>query len=136
MADWDAFLVVVLPYIMAKNWVPENVKELLAPFWRAVAFFLRYRPEQESHEHIEDAQQCMLQYCTMAEEIFKLRHLATLQLHFAAIHLPQTAKDWGPINFCLEYWVERVMQVRPTSARLLCITLNMHHPVNLSTDLD
>jgi hypothetical protein len=112
MEDWDTYMVLIIPYLMSFPWIPLIIKQLLAPLWLAVAFFMRYRPGQESDEQVDSAQRHFLQYASMVQKIFKLKKLATLQLHTAAVHLPRTAKAWGPIRFCLEFWLEHMVQVR------------------------
>jgi hypothetical protein len=110
MEDWDTYMVLILPYLMSFSWIPLAVKELLAPLWLAVAFFMRYRPGQEAEAHIDAAQEALLDYASKVQKIFKLKKLATLQLHTCAVHLPRAAKAWGPTRFCLEYWLEHMVQ--------------------------
>jgi hypothetical protein len=103
MEDWDTYFVLIIPYLMSRPGMPENVKELLAPLWLGLVYFLRYRPGQEGDEHVDSAQRRLLRYCKKAQEAFRLGRLATLQLHTAAVHMLRTAKAWGPIRFCLEF---------------------------------
>jgi len=42
--------------------------------------------------------------------VFSGQVLATLKLHLAAVHLPDQVRACGPAFFCLEYWIERLVQ--------------------------
>lgn len=111
MEDWDTNCDLIIPYIMSFPWIPGIVKQLLAPLWLAVVFFMRFRPGQEGDKHVDSAQHSFLECSKLLQEIFKIKKLATIQLHTSAFHVPNTSKAWGPIRFSLQYWLEDMVQV-------------------------
>jgi hypothetical protein len=111
MEDWQTFAQAVLPFIMRLPCVPQPVRALVRPLWKAVMFYTTYRTGQEKEVHIRDAVVQFLQYARLVEKTFQLQRLATLKLHVCAVHLGTLARAWGPTCFQMEYWIERMMQV-------------------------
>jgi hypothetical protein len=117
MEDWATFSVTLLPLVMTADGVPQCVRELCAPLHHVATFFLRYRDGQTSQGNVRAAAKAALDFAAMVEKAFRRHVLATHQLHVVAVHLALLSKQWGPVCFLCEYWIERLMQVSTATCR-------------------
>jgi hypothetical protein len=111
MEEWVLFITQISCLVLHDTGVPANVLQLWAPLQRALTYFLSYRPGQHHHVAWDGAQNDLLQYARLAEEMFRMHKLLTVQLHSAVVHLVESVEQCGPSAFRCEWWVERMCQL-------------------------
>lgn len=118
MEDWLAFTETFSLYLLHDlQWEPdqEDVRLVFEEMWThlraGTLYFLRYEELQHTAPRIKAAQDALMKYGAMAEDLFGGEVICTFKLHIAAWHLPDQVRCCGPAFFCLEFWIERMVQL-------------------------
>jgi hypothetical protein len=111
MDEWVLFITQLSGLALHDSGVPAKVLQIWAPLQRALTYFLSYRPGQHHEAAWDAAQRDLLQYARLAEEMFGMHRLLTVQLHTAVVHLVDFVEMCGPSAFRCEWWVERMCQL-------------------------
>ena len=96
------------------------VEEMWGHLSAAVKFFMRHQPGQHTDEHIDAAQDHLLQYGRLVQQTWNMKELMTHNLHTCICHVPEQAKLCGPTAFAGEWWLERLMQVFKRVTKYRC----------------
>lgn len=112
MSDWATWSEVVAPYVLLDSGVDERIMDMWHELRTGLLYFLRYQPGQHTEAAIDDAQNHLLRYAALVERNYGIarKALVTHQLHVVCVHFAEQARQWGPLAFAAEWWVERLMQ--------------------------
>lgn len=112
MSDWVTWSEVVAPYVLHDSGVDQRILDMWHELRTGLLYFLRYHPGQHSDAAIDAAQNHLLRYAALVERNYGIarKALVTHQLHVVCVHFAEQAKQWGPLAFAGEWWVERLMQ--------------------------
>jgi hypothetical protein len=125
MEQWVLFVVVISPAVLFDVDVPHKAAQLWKPLRQGLLYFMSYRKGQHRPELWNTARNHLLQYARLVEEITGGKHLCTVQLHSAVVHLVDYVELYGPAAYRAEFWVERMVQVccrrTPLVSEHLCI---------------
>ena len=118
MEDWLAFTETFSLYLLHDlEWQPDQdgIRQVFEEMWSnlraGTLYFLRYEEGQHTAHRIRAAQEALTKYGALAEQTFAGEVICTFKLHIAAWHLPDQVRCCGPSFFCLEFWIERMVQL-------------------------
>jgi hypothetical protein len=100
--------------------MPEALERMWGHLRSSVLYFLRYRQGQHTQEHINRAQDELLQYGRLAQETWNMEELLTNNLHTCMLHVPEQVRLCGAAAFSAEWWLERLMQVFKRVTKYRC----------------
>jgi hypothetical protein len=85
-----------------------------------VPYILRYQPGQHTTEHINGAQDELLEYAHLVQKAWNMHELMTINLHTCLVHVADQATACGPTAVASEWWLERLMQVFERVVKYRC----------------
>ena len=100
------------PYVLHDSGIDKRIMEMWDELRPGSLHFLRYHPDQHTSAGIDAAQNHLLQNAKLVDANFGIasKALVTHQLHVVCVHFAEQARQWGPLAFACEWWVERMMQ--------------------------
>jgi hypothetical protein len=100
--------------------MPEVLQHMWGHLRSAVFYFLQYQQGQHTQEHIERAQDELLQYGRLVQETWNMEELLKNNLHTCMLHVPEQVRLCGAAAFAAEQWLERLMQVFKRVTKYRC----------------